>query len=44
MVRAIPNTTVIDPMDVTEFQQAMNVAVDTPGLVYAGSPATRLVF
>ena len=34
MVRAIPNTTVIDPMDVTEFQQAMDVAVDTPGLVY----------
>ena len=34
MVRAIPDTTVIDPMDMTEFQQAMNVAVDTPGLVY----------
>ena len=34
MVRAIPNTTVIDPMDVTEFEQAMNVAVDTAGLVY----------
>ena len=34
MVRAIPDTTVIDPMDVTEFQQAMDVAVDTPGLVY----------
>lgn len=34
MVRAIPDTTVIDPMDVTEFEQAMEVAVDTPGLVY----------
>jgi len=34
MVRAVPHTTVIDPMDVTEFAQALNVAVDTPGLVY----------
>lgn len=34
MIRAIPNASVIDPMDVTEFEQAMNVAVDTPGLVY----------
>ena len=34
MIRAIPDTTVIDPMDATEFQQALNVAVDTPGLVY----------
>ena len=34
MVRAIPNATVIDPMDFTEFRQAMDVAVDTPGLIY----------
>ncbi len=34
MIRAIPNTTVIDPMDVTEFKQALDVAVDLPGLVY----------
>lgn len=34
MIRAIPDTTVIDPMDATEFQQALDVAVDTPGLVY----------
>ena len=34
MIRAIPDTTVIDPMDATEFKQAMDVAVDTPGLVY----------
>lgn len=34
MIRAIPNATVIDPMDVTEFEQAINIAVDTPGLVY----------
>ena len=34
MIRAIPDTTVIDPMDAVEFQQALNVAVDTPGLVY----------
>ena len=34
MVRAIPDTTVIDPMDATEFQQALDAAVDTPGLVY----------
>ena len=34
MVRAIPNATVIDPMDVTDFKQALDVAVDTPGLVY----------
>lgn len=31
MVRAIPNATVIDPMDVIEFEQALNTAVDTPG-------------
>ncbi len=34
MVRAIPNATVIDPMDATEFGQALNAAVDLPGLVY----------
>jgi len=34
MVRAIPDATVIDPMDVTEFEQALRVAVDLPGLVY----------
>ena len=34
MIRAIPNATVFDPMDVTEFEQALNQAVDTPGLVY----------
>lgn len=34
MIRAIPNATVIDPLDVTEFEQALNAAVDTPGLVY----------
>ena len=34
MVRAIPNATVVDPMDVTDFRQALDVAVDLPGLVY----------
>lgn len=34
MIRAIPNSTVIDPMDVTDFKQALDVAVDLPGLVY----------
>ena len=34
MIRAIPNATVIDPMDVTDFKQALDVAVDLPGLVY----------
>lgn len=34
MIRAIPEATVIDPMDVTEFDQALNAAVDIPGLVY----------
>ena len=34
MLRSIPNTTVIDPMDVTDFRQALDVAVDLPGLVY----------
>ena len=34
MVRAIPNSTVIDPMDVTDFRQALDKAVDLPGLTY----------
>lgn len=34
MIRAIPNATVIDPMDVTDFKQALDIAVDIPGLVY----------
>ncbi|MEP1206138.1 MAG: transketolase C-terminal domain-containing protein [Rhizobiaceae bacterium] len=34
MVRAIPHATVIDPMDVTDMTQALEVACDTPGLVY----------
>ena len=34
MARAIPNATVIDPMDAIDFKQALDVAVDIPGLVY----------
>ena len=34
MVRAIPHATVIDPMDATDFRQALDVAVDLPGLTY----------
>lgn len=34
MVRAIPNATVIDPMDPTDFRAAVNAAVDLPGLTY----------
>jgi len=34
MTRAIPNATVIDPMDVTDFRQALDAAVDMPGLIY----------
>ncbi|MEM9707362.1 MAG: transketolase C-terminal domain-containing protein [Pseudomonadota bacterium] len=34
MVRAIPNTTVIDPMDGTDMRQALDIAVERPGLVY----------
>jgi len=34
MIRAIPDSTVIDPMDVTDFKQALDAAVDIPGLVY----------
>ncbi len=34
MLRAVPHATVIDPMDVTDLAQALDVACDTPGLVY----------
>ena len=34
MVRAVPNATVIDPMDPIDFRQALEAAVDIPGLVY----------
>lgn len=34
MVRAVPNATVIDPVDSTEFEQAVHAAIDQPGLVY----------
>lgn len=34
MVRAIPNATVIDPADPTDFRQALEYAVDQPGLTY----------
>jgi len=34
MVRAIPNATVIDPMDPADFRAALDAAVDLPGLVY----------
>lgn len=34
MFRAVPNATVIDPMDVTDLAQALDVACETPGLVY----------
>ena len=34
MIRAIPDTTVIDPVDAVEFKQALEIAVETPGLVY----------
>ena len=34
MVRAVPNATVIDPMDAIDFGQALDAAVDIPGLVY----------
>ena len=34
MLRAVPHATVIDPMDVTDFAQALDVACETPGLVY----------
>lgn len=34
MLRVIPDATVIDPIDVTEFEQVLETAVNTPGLVY----------
>ena len=34
MVRAIPNATVIDPVDPTDFRAAVEMAVDLPGLIY----------
>lgn len=34
MVRAIPNAAVIDPVDPTDFKQALDVAVNRPGLTY----------
>ncbi len=34
MVRAMPNATVIDPMDPTDFRAAVEAAVDLPGLTY----------
>jgi transketolase len=34
MVRAIPNATVIDPMDPIDFRAAVEAAVDRPGLTY----------
>ena len=34
MVRAVPNATVMDPMDPIDFKQALEAAVDIPGLVY----------
>lgn len=34
MLRAVPHATVIDPIDVTDFAQALDVACDIPGLVY----------
>lgn len=34
MVRAIPNATVIDPLDPVDFRAAVEVAVDMPGLTY----------
>ena len=34
MIRAIPNATVIDPIDMTEFAQALASAINIPGLIY----------
>ena len=34
MLRAVPHATVIDPMDVTDFAQALDAVCDIPGLVY----------
>ena len=34
MVRAIPNATVIDPMDALDFREALERSIDRPGLTY----------
>ena len=34
MLRAVPYATVFDPMDITDFAQALDIACETPGLVY----------
>ena len=34
MLRAVPHATVIDPMDVTDLAQALDLACEIPGLVY----------
>ncbi|MCY4289137.1 MAG: hypothetical protein OXC63_11140 [Aestuariivita sp.] len=34
MTRAIAHATVVDPMDVTDFAQALDAACDRPGLIY----------
>lgn len=34
MLRAVPHATLIDPMDVTDFAQALDTACETSGLVY----------
>jgi len=34
ILRTVPNATVIDPMDATEFTAALHAALDIPGLVY----------
>ena len=34
MTRAVPNSTVIDPVDAVEFTQAVSEAIKQPGLVY----------
>lgn len=34
MTRAVPNSTVIDPVDAEEFTQAVRTAIKQPGLVY----------
>jgi transketolase len=34
ILRTVPNATVIDPMDATEFVAALNAMLDRPGLVY----------
>ena len=34
MLRAVPHATVIDPMDVTDLAQALDVVCERPGLIY----------